>query len=138
MTKENYREIYLILNKLGSNYIKKVPKSVYTYIVQNMTTKDIANKTISKETIAFIAGLHYRYWAESQEEKQQLIRIFNENQKIKDEKNNYENLFKNKDLKNDENVKTTENEVQLIKIEKWYVRIVNFFRKIFGMGDKHC
>lgn len=25
MTKENYREIYLILNKLGPNYIKKYP-----------------------------------------------------------------------------------------------------------------
>ena len=132
MTKENYREIYLILNKLGPSYIKKVPKSVYNYIVQNMSTKDIANKTISKETIAFIAGLHYRYWAESQEEKRQLIEIFNENKKIKDERMNPDNLFKNK-----EKVEKVES-VQLIKVEKWYTKILKLFKRIFRIGDKNC
>ena len=28
------------------------------------------NQSISKEAIAFIAGLHYKYWTENEEQKQ--------------------------------------------------------------------
>lgn len=138
MTKENYREIYLILNKLGANYIEKIPKSIYNYIIQNMSTLNTSNSTISKETIAFIAGLHYRYWAESQEEKTKLIEIFKENQKIKDEKNNIDNLFKNTKKISYEAEKQQEENVQLIKVEKWYQKILGFFKRIFRIGGKNC
>ena len=132
MTKENYREIYLILDKLGPNYIKKIPKSIYNYIKLNMSTKNESNATVSKETIAFIAGLHYRYWTEGEEEKRQLIKIFNENQKIKDEK-----MYPDKLIKNKEKVEKAES-VQLIKAEKWYTKIFRIFKRIFRIGDKNC
>lgn len=132
MTKENYREIYLILNKLGSNYIEKIPQSIYNYIKLNMSTESQTNTTIGKETIAFIAGLHYRYWTENQEEKRKLIEIFNENRKIKEERMNLDNLFKNK-----EKVENAE-PVQLIKVEKWYTKIFKLFKRIFRIGDKNC
>lgn len=40
MDKTNYREVYLILNKLGKNYIDKIPNKMYNYIVENMETQN--------------------------------------------------------------------------------------------------
>lgn len=138
MTKDNYREIYLILNKLGANYIEKIPKQIYNHIIQNMSTSNTQNSTISKDAVAFIAGLHYRYWAESQEEKTKLIGIFKENQKIKDGKTNPENLLKNTKKISYEAEKQQEENVQLIKVEKWYKKILGFFKRIFRIGGKNC
>lgn len=88
MDKQTYREIYLILNKLGKSYIEKIPEPIYEAILQNMSNEEIENKAISKEAIAFIAGLHYKYWAETPYEKAQLLDIFNENEKKKKAKIN--------------------------------------------------
>ena len=45
---ENYREVYLILNKLGEEYINKIPKTIYNYIVETMTTSNTENKTTKR------------------------------------------------------------------------------------------
>ena len=100
MNKRNYREIYLILNKLGKEYIDKIPPNIYRYIVENMDTEADQNNRISKETISFIAVLHYKYWLQNELEKDKFLRILTENQAKMNENNNLENMFKKEKMNN--------------------------------------
>ena len=183
MNKRNYREIYLILNKLGDEYIKKIPPKLYKYIEENMDTELVQNQRISKDSISFIAGLHYKYWLQSDDEKAEFLNILNENSAKKNEKYNVENLFE-KNTNNKENMNKLDSKIEekmenetkrkleirkenvlgskiqnkidnnitnnkndennqkqqcmgLIKPEKWYNRVINFFKNFFRTREKN-
>ncbi len=140
MNKRNYREIYLILNKLGKEYIDKIPPNIYQYIVENMDTETDQNNRISKETISFIAALHYKYWLQNEQEKDKFLRILTENQSKINKSYNVENMLNiGKDEQTtkikEENEQEHSNK-QLIRAEKWYDKIISFFKKLFRIGDK--
>lgn len=139
MNKRNYREIYLILNKLGKEYIDKIPPNIYRYIVENMDTEADQNNRISKETISFIAVLHYKYWLQNELEKDKFLRILTENQAKMNENNNLENMFKKGKNEQFTDIKAENepvNNMQLVRVEKWYNKVVRFFKRIFNIGDK--
>ena len=102
MNKEIYGEIYLVVQKMGKEYIDKIPESIYNKIIDNMPETIDYNQSISKEAIAFIAGLHYKYWTENEEQKQELINIFKANQEKQEEKYDVNNMFE-KDKNIEEN-----------------------------------
>ena len=139
MDKTNYREVYLILNKLGKNYIDKIPNKIYNYIVENMETQNTKKIIIRKETIAFIAFLHYKYWTESDEEKQEIMKILNDNKKVQEEKNSIDNIFKTQKKHNEKQQEYIQanTAMQIIKPKKWYTNILNIFKKLFRIGDKN-
>ncbi len=139
MNKRNYREIYLILNKLGKEYIDKIPPNIYRYIVENMDTEADQNNKISKETISFIAVLHYKYWLQNELEKDKFLRILTENQAKMNENNNLENMFKKGKNEQFTDIKAENepvNNMQLVRVEKWYNKVIRFFKRIFNIGDK--
>lgn len=139
MNKRNYREIYLILNKLGKEYIDKIPPNIYRYIVENMDTETDQNNRISKETISFIAVLHYKYWLQNELEKDKFLRILTENQAKMNENNNLENMFKKGKNEQFTDIKAENepvNNMQLVRVEKWYNKVIRFFKRIFNIGDK--
>lgn len=139
MNKRNYREIYLILNKLGKEYIDKIPPNIYRYIVENMDTEADQNNRISKETISFIAALHYKYWLQNKQEKEKFLRILTENQAKMNENNNLENMFKKGKNEQFTDIKAENepvNNMQLVRVEKWYNKVIRFFKRIFNIGDK--
>lgn len=139
MNKRNYREIYLILNKLGKEYIDKIPPNIYRYIVENMDTEADQNNRISKETISFIAALHYKYWLQNKQEKEKFLRILTENQAKMNENNNLENMFKKRKNEQFTDIKAEHepvNNMQLVRVEKWYNKVIRFFKRIFNIGDK--
>lgn len=139
MNKRNYREIYLILNKLGKEYIDKIPPNIYRYIVENMDTEADQNNRISKETISFIAVLHYKYWLQNELEKDKFLRILTENQAKMNENNNLENMFKKRKNEQFTDIKAENepvNNMQLVRVEKWYNKVIRFFKRIFNIGDK--
>ena len=139
MNKRNYREIYLILNKLGKEYIDKIPPNIYRYIVENMDTEADQNNRISKETISFIAVLHYKYWLQNELEKDKFLRILTENQAKMNENNNLENMFKKGKNEQFTDIKVENepvNNMQLVQVEKWYNKVIRFFKRIFNIGDK--
>lgn len=139
MNKRNYREIYLILNKLGKEYIDKIPPNIYRYIVENMDTEADQNNRISKETISFIAVLHYKYWLQNELEKDKFLRILTENQAKMNENNNLENMFKKGKNEKFTDIKAENepvNNMQLVRVEKWYNKVIRFFKRIFNIGDK--
>lgn len=139
MNKRNYREICLILNKLGKEYIDKIPPNIYRYIVENMDTEADQNNRISKETISFIAALHYKYWLQNKQEKEKFLRILTENQAKMNENNNLENMFKKRKNEQFTDIKAENepvNNMQLVRVEKWYNKVIRFFKRIFNIGDK--
>ena len=139
MNKRNYREIYLILNKLGKEYIDKIPPNIYRYIVENMDTEADQNNRISKETISFIAALHYKYWLQNKQEKEKFLRILTENQAKMNENNNLDNMFKKGKNEQFTDIKAEHepvNNMQLVRVEKWYNKVIRFFKRIFNIGDK--
>ena len=139
MNKRNYREIYLILNKLGKEYIDKIPPNIYRYIVENMDTEADQNNRISKETLSFIAVLHYKYWLQNELEKDKFLRILTENQAKMNENNNLENMFKKRKNEQFTDIKAENepvNNMQLVRVEKWYNKVIRFFKRIFNIGDK--
>lgn len=141
MENYTYFEVNQILNKLGENYIKRIPKKVYNLICEksNMIddrTKELYSKCkISKKAVSFVALLHLYYWSDSEEEKQELMKIFKDNERKKEERlmSKYnENIFEKK-------IKAIENQqenTQILNIEKekWYIKVIKFVSKIFKIN----
>lgn len=123
-------EVYLILNRLGEEYIKKIPTEIYNYIIKNKENQTSSNITISREAIAIIATMHYKYWVNSKEEKEILYDIFNENEQKRKEKLKpveiREELFDKKEkiyLMPISEVKKNKN---------WYTKIINYIKGLFS------
>lgn len=105
-------EILSVLMTLGDKYINKIPHSVVEYLIQNSNMEDmpsidknkrIEEQNISKDARVFLTMLKLKYWCKSEEEKEILLKLLNENeekQKQKmQEKYNSDNLFKNENRK---------------------------------------
>lgn len=98
-----YTEVYLFLDLLGDEYIKRIPKRIYDVIenYRDITyTPDIQNgNSLSKEAITIIAALNLQYWCNDPNEKQELKKIYIENtQKEKEKietKVDYSTIFNN-------------------------------------------
>ena len=170
-------EILVLLNNMEPEYFKKVPRDTIEFFKNNSDKNysfiydvnvPFAEQKVSERTLALLAILNIKYWCESAEEKQQLIAMYNENERKKQDelrkKYNPDNLFKasedkqvsvtNMDIGTETAKETKEpevkdntvgaqwsnpenpgkkEEVQLIPVkEKWYQKITNFFKKLFG------
>lgn len=136
LNNKNYQEVYEILKKLGESYINRLPKKLYVLIEERASAEPKIDKkeAISREAIAFIAMLHYHYWCDTEEEKQELMDVFNENEEKRKqeayEKYNPDVFAQNRtEMAQEKENKNTELVVK--KEEKWYKKIVNFIKSIF-------
>jgi hypothetical protein len=94
-----FKEVYDILNVLGSEYINKIPLKMYKYICDNKADNYITNihsetnfkeEKISKKALEIITYMNLQYWC-NEEEKKELISKFNE--KAEERKKKYSNIF---------------------------------------------
>jgi hypothetical protein len=121
---KTYAEVYSVLNKLGENYISKLPKDLYELICKK-SNQYVGNvNKLSPKTAHFLAVLHYKYWTNTEEEKQELKNIFLENEK------------KNKEFIEEIPKEEEKANVQLIDTKnlKWYEKI---FKRIKVFINKH-
>lgn len=143
-TKEIYSEVYGILNMLGKNYIEKLPSNLYKMIKQEKINEynpqydssiALEQQNIKKESLSMIALFHLNYWCDSQDEKNKLKELF-ENNEIKyqtelREKYNPDNLFKNRQ-KSVENDYAKENTMAMVEYkESIFRKIINKIKGIF-------
>lgn len=135
--KETYSEVYSVLNMLGKDYITKLPSKLYQMIKEEKSneynpqydlTIALEQQNIKKESLSMIAIFHLNYWCDSQEEKQKLKDLFNENeikyQSELKEKYNSDKLFEKKD--NSEQFEEQLEETAMIEYEE------NIFKKIIN------
>lgn len=103
-----YAELLEILGCMEKEYINKIPKKLITLFKENAlsnyekhidVTKPLEEQNISQKTAALIGMLTLQYWCESDKQKQELINIFKENERIYQEKlrkkYNPDNIFNN-------------------------------------------
>ena len=106
-----YTEVNCLLQYLPQSYLDKLPKKLMElirdqadtqYNIYIDTNKSLLEQNFSDKAIALIAVLKYNYWS-TDEEKQQLEKIFYENENAYQEelleKYNPDNIFKRKKLK---------------------------------------
>lgn len=136
-----FSEIDSFLSIIGEKYRNKIPnklREMYKsekaegYNPKYTLEIPLEEQDIRRETISMIGLLHLNYWCENEEEKKELQRLFNDNEKKHQEeikmKYNPDNIFK-RDLEK-ENIKKQEINIVEYK-ENFYQKIVRFIMKLF-------
>lgn len=130
-------EVYIILRYSDSNLINKIPLKFISmvnkfkdpsYKIQIDENKSLNEQKLLPETRQILA-LIYRDYLCDEKEREELIK--KNNKKIEEMNNTYD--IKNVLEKRSNNIKEINNEEQLIvvKQEKWYDKIFKFFKNIF-------
>lgn len=143
-TMKVYSEVYQVLNVLGNEYISRLPKSLYnmleekrdiTYNPQYNMEITLNRQNINKESLNILALMHYNYWCNNQDEKNELQNILKNNEELHEEnlrkKYNPEDLFKNK-KNNYTNVDAVNNTAIIEYKENVFRRIINKIKNIFN------
>lgn len=142
-----FSEVDAFLNIIDEKYKNKIPAKLRNLYKENKDKSytpvydasiPIEKQSIRKETIAMIALLHLNYWCDTEDEKKELRNLFLENEKkyekIKNEKYNPDNLFKNVfENKQKETEEKDEQPKCMIEYkEHFYTKIMNFLKKLFS------
>lgn len=132
-------EVSVILKNIDKNLSNRIPERLKEYIETNKSQsykfkydydKSLSEQRMLKTTEKYLTMLFLRYWC-TNEEKTKVLDAMKRNeekyQKEIKEKYNPNNLFKKS------NVENVKKEVALVKVkeEKWYQKILTFFRKLF-------
>ena len=145
-----YAEVDEILSFMEDVYIDKIPKKLRE-LFKNERLEDykpnidpkipINKQKLQKKTFSILAMLNLNYWCEDEKEKQDLIAIYAENDRKKEEelrkKYNPDNLFKKKETeqKIEEPQKNTAENTALVEykeekfFEKLIKKIMSFFKR---------
>lgn len=139
-----YSEVYEILQLLDDEFINKLPKKFiefiekekdYDYIVNIDPNIPLEEQNLLPDTINILAMLKLDYWC-TEDEKQELLNILNQNEKEYqqelNEKYNPDNIFKNRQfVKQEQNIEET----SLVTIKEKNF-ILKLFEKIKNMFQK--
>lgn len=132
-------EVSVILKNIDKNLSNKIPERLKEYIETNKSLshnfmydydKSLSEQRMLKTTEKYLTMLFLRYWC-TNEEKTKVLDAMKRNeekyQKEIKEKYNPNTLFKKS------NVENVKKEVALVEVkeEKWYQKILTFFRKMF-------
>ena len=151
MNKNNtkaYSEVYQIVNMMEKIYLDKIPKNVIDFLDEARdkeyqpiieVNKPLNEQKLQRYTMVLLAILDLNYWCDSEEEKQELLDMFNRNTEIKikqqkelEIKYNPDNLFKKKqtisELEENEKLSMIEYKEPNI-IKRILDKILNMFKK---------
>lgn len=138
-----YSEVFEIINQLEDDLVNKIPQKLIEFLDEerdkNYSSKIDINiplneQKINRNTMVLLTILNLNYWCETKEEKQELLKILNENEeKVKQKERqlkegNFNNLFK-------ENVNEIENNTDLVQYKKESL-IQKLFHKIKKLLNK--
>lgn len=142
-----YCEVDIILGQMEEEYVNKVPSELRKlfkeqkrkdYLPEIKADVPLAKQNLMRKTIAILAMLNLNYWCEDEKEKQDLIQMYAENDRKREdeleEKYNPDNLFKKKDIEVEEITDSIESkELIEYKEENFFKKIL---RKIFSIFKK--
>lgn len=133
-----YAEVDKILSFMDTTYVEKIPQKMRDLFrnekLQNYEPNidpkiSLDEQKLQKKTYAILAMLNLNYWCKDEEEKKELIKLYAENDRKREEelrkKYNPDNIFKNKQTENISN--TEETNTSLIEYKE-----TNFFKKIIS------
>jgi len=134
--KKAYSEVYEILKMVDKEYFDRIPKKFVEFLEREKDNNYIPNinenipleeQKLLNDTINILAMIKLDYWCSSEEEKSELLKLLNENEKKHreniNEKYNPENIFEK--TTNRENKDLVE-----VKEKKWRKKFWDMFRNI--------
>ncbi len=149
INKKAVSEVIDVLKHSEIEVTQKIPKKFIEFLTKNSDRNYIPNIDYSEENwensieedAKVLIALIYRDYIMSEEEKEKVIEEAKRQEQEIREKYNPDNLFKkNSKIENEKSQDDTEQEVQksllIIKEEKWYERIINKIKEIFGIKHK--
>ena len=134
-----YCEVDIILEQLEEKYVNKIPNKLQK-LFKEQKRKDyfpeirfdipIEEQKLLRKTIAILAMINLNYWCEDEKQKQELIKIYAENDKKREaelrEKYNPDNIFKSK-------IEKIVSEQALVEYkESFFKRIINKIKDLFS------
>lgn len=141
-----YAEVVDILNNMKEEDKNRVPQKVINFFERNADKNymkhiskyvSLAEQNIHEDTKTLLAILTINYWCDSKEEKDELIALYTENERVYQEelreRFNPDNIFKNNKANENEGENEEENYLAEVKEQTWYQKILekikNFFQK---------
>lgn len=79
-----YSEVYGVIMLLGKKYIDKLPKGFIRFIRENKLDdyepyytleKNLVNQGIKKSSLAFLTIINYKYWAETEKDREEIFSV---------------------------------------------------------------
>ena len=134
-----YAEVDKVLSFMENKYVEKIPSKMremfkdeklegYNPIIDPKIPLDEQN--LQKRTLAILAMLNLNYWCESEKEKQELIFLYAENDRKREEelreKYNPDNIFKNKNNSSENIQDNISTETAIVEYQE-----KNFIQKLF-------
>ncbi len=134
-----YTEVIEIISHLPREEYLKIPKNQIKFYTENMDKEyiykidpeiELAKQNISKETNAILITIFRDYFA-TDKQKDMLNSLLKQNQdkveKIKQEKYNYDEIFKDRKIRNKEDEINKKEDTSLIKYkESFFIRFKRF------------
>ena len=142
-----YAEVLLILSYMEQKYADMIPKKLLELFNEEKDQNyqpdinpkiSLAEQNLQRKTLALLAMLNLNYWCKDESEKQEMLKMYAENDKKIEaemrEKYNSDNLFRKKEkpIEIDEN---KQENAELIKYKKQNIfkkilnKIMRFFKK---------
>lgn len=124
-----YSEVYEIINQLEEDLVNKIPQKLIEFFEEerdkNYSPKIDINlplneQKINRNTMILLTILNLNYWCETKEEKQELLKILNENEeKVKQRERQLKEGNFNNFLKGNVNkVENSESNTDLVQYKK--------------------
>ena len=118
---KSFAEVDKILSLMEDKYVQKIPRKMREmfktekqkeYKPNIDANMPLNEQNLQRKTLAILAMLNLNYWCETEEEKQELLKVYAENDKKKEQeirdKYNPDNLFKKKEKIVEEKAEHTE------------------------------
>ena len=143
-----YAEVVEVLDNMSLEDRNKIPKKVYDFFIEKSSkdyikhlNKNIAlcKQEIREDTKEILAILLTNYWCKTENEKNDLLKLFRENelkyQQDLREKYNPDNIFKKRVQESAIEEKNIENEFALVEYkESIFKKLINKIKNIFHIN----
>ena len=139
-----YAEVDMILSFMEIKYVEKIPKKMKELFksekLQNYEPKinpqiPLDEQNLQKKTYAILAMLNLNYWCDDENEKQELIKLYAENDRKKEEelreKYNPDNIFKKKETENIPNKEEKNTSLVEYKESNFFKMIISKIMNLF-------
>ena len=86
-----YSEVYAILENMNPLYKNKIPEHVWKIIIEEMDKTyrpviqldvPLESQNLNTKTYTVLAALYIEYWCESDDERQELLKLYDNNEKM--------------------------------------------------------
>lgn len=149
-TKQAYSEVCAVLDNMPNEYVSKIPKKIIDlfqaeklkdYKPSINTSNPLDKSYLSKKTMVLIAMLNYYYWCPNKEVKDELYKMYlNNNEKYEKEiaeMYDTDNLFKNGKVEKVEE-QDEEQKVSLVKYNEgnFITRLFNRIKRFFSRNKE--